>query len=62
MLLLGLTGYGDFLYQPMSSFAGNAMLISSGSLVSDELLAAKDCEVIFFSDVVDYDAVVSFKV
>ena len=37
------------------------MLISPGSLVSDELLAAKDCEASFPSDVVDYDAVVPFK-
>jgi 4-alpha-glucanotransferase len=60
-LPLGPTGYGDSPYQPMSSFAGNAMLVSPGSLVSDELLAAKDCESSFPSDVVDYDAVVPFK-
>jgi len=60
-LPLGPTGYGDSPYQPMSSFAGNAMLTSPGSLVSDELLAAKDCEATFPSDVVDYDAVVPFK-
>src|SRR5499427_6546267 len=45
----------------MSSFAGNAMLTSPGSLVSDELLAAKDCAATLPSDVVDYDAVVPFK-
>ena len=60
-LPLGPTGYGDSPYQPMSSFAGNAMLTSPGSLVSDELLSAKDCEAAFPSDVVDYHAVVPFK-
>src|SRR5499427_9234304 len=55
-LPLGPTGYGDSPYQPMSSFAGNAMLISPGSLVLDELLSAKDCDATFPSDVVDYDA------
>ena len=60
-LPLGPTGYGDSPYQPMSSFAGNAMVVSPGSLISDELLSAKDCEASFPSDVVDYDAVVPFK-
>jgi 4-alpha-glucanotransferase len=61
-LPLGPTGYGNSPYQSMSSFAGNAMLISPGSLVSDELLAAKDCEASFPSNVVDYDGVVPFKI
>jgi 4-alpha-glucanotransferase len=61
-LPLGPTGYGDSPYQPMSSFAGNAMLISPENLVLDELLSAKDCEANFPSDVVDYDAVVPFKI
>ena len=61
-LPLGPIGYGDSPYQPTSSFAGNAMLISPEILVSDELLAAKDCEASFPSDVVDYDAVVPFKI
>jgi 4-alpha-glucanotransferase len=60
-LPLGPTGYGDSPYQPMSSFAGNAILISPGSLLSDELLEAKDCEASFPSDIVDYDSVVPFK-
>src|SRR5262250_824234 len=42
-LPLGPTGYGDSPYQPMSSFAGNDMLISPASLISDGLLAANDC-------------------
>ena len=43
-LPLGPTGYGNSPYQAMSSFAGNAMLISPGSLISDGLLKATDCE------------------
>jgi 4-alpha-glucanotransferase len=46
----------------MSSFAGNAMLISPGALVSDDLVAVKESESRFPSDVVDYDAVIPFKV
>ena len=61
-LPLGPTGYGNSPYQPMSSFAGNTMVISPGSLVADELLSTQDCEGSFPSDVVDYDAVVPFKV
>src|SRR5712692_1385821 len=61
-LPLGPTGYGNSPYQSMSSFAGNAMLISPGSLVLDGLLSAKDCESDFPSDVVDYEAVIPFKI
>jgi 4-alpha-glucanotransferase len=60
-LPLGPTGYGNSPYQPMSSFAGNAMLISPGSLILDGLLTAKDCDFHFPPDVVDYDAVIPFK-
>jgi 4-alpha-glucanotransferase len=60
-LPLGPTGYGDSPYQPMSSFAGNAMVVSPENLILDELLSAKDCEASFPSDVVDYDVVVPFK-
>src|SRR5882724_12331158 len=60
-LPLGPTGYGNSPYQAMSSFAGNAMLISLASLISDGLLDAKDCESNFPSDMVDYDAVIPFK-
>jgi hypothetical protein len=45
----------------MSWFGGNAMLISPGSLVLDELLAVQDCKASFPSNVVAYDAVVPFK-
>jgi len=61
-LPLGPTGYGNSPYQPMSSFAGNAMLISPGSLILDGLLEEKNCESHFPTDVVDYDTVIPFKV
>jgi 4-alpha-glucanotransferase len=61
-LPLGPTGYGDSPYQPMSSFAGNDMLISPGSLILDDLLTEKDCVTHFPADVVDYDAVIPFKI
>jgi 4-alpha-glucanotransferase len=61
-LPLGPTGYGNSPYQPMSSFAGNAVLISPGSLILDGFLTEKDCESQFPADVVDYDAVIPFKV
>ncbi len=60
-LPLGPTGYANSPYQSMSSFAGNAMLISPGSLILDGLLKATDCESGFPSDVVDYEAVIPFK-
>jgi 4-alpha-glucanotransferase len=60
-LPLGPTGYGNSPYQPMSSFAGNDLLISPESLISDGLLTEKDCESDFPSDFVDYDAVIPFK-
>ena len=60
-LPLGPTGYGDSPYQPMSSFAGNDMLISPGRLISDGLLTAADCDSNFPSNFVDYEAVVPFK-
>jgi 4-alpha-glucanotransferase len=60
-LPLGPTGYGNSPYQPMSSFAGNTLLLSPESLISDGLLTQKDCESHFPSDFVDYDAVIPFK-
>jgi 4-alpha-glucanotransferase len=61
-LPLGPTGYGNSPYQSMSSFAGNGMLISPASLILDGLLSANDCESDFPSDVVDYEAVIPFKI
>jgi len=60
-LPLGPTGYGNSPYQSMSSFAGNSLLISPGSLISDGLLQASDAQSHFSADAVDYDSVIPFK-
>jgi len=60
-LPLGPTGYGNSPYQSTSSFAGNALLISPGSLISDGLLQASDSESRFSADAVDYISVIPFK-
>jgi 4-alpha-glucanotransferase len=65
-LPLGPTGYGNSPYQPMSSFAGNELLISPGSLISEGLLQASDgegndAEPSFSEEAVDYDSVIPFK-
>ena len=60
-LPLGPTGYGNSPYQPLSSFAGNELLVSPDSLVEDGLLRADDYSRHSFSLAVDYDAVIPFK-
>jgi 4-alpha-glucanotransferase len=60
-LPLGPTGYGNSPYQSLSSFAGNALLISPDSLISDGLLQAGDGQSDFSVDAVDYDALIPFK-
>ena len=60
-LPLGPTGYGNSPYQPMSSFAGNALLISPGSLILDGLIQSSDAQSQFPADAVDYDSVIPFK-
>lgn len=60
-LPLGPTGYGNSPYQSLSSFAGNGLLLSPESLISDGLLSKNDCAAQFPSDVVDYDSVIAFK-
>src|SRR5271170_7288200 len=60
-LPLGPTGYGNSPYQSMSSFAGNELLISPGSLISDGLIQASDAQSQFSVDAVDYDSVIPFK-
>src|SRR5215469_16586179 len=40
MLPLGPTGFGNSPYQPLSSFAGNELLISPDQLIKDGLLSA----------------------
>jgi 4-alpha-glucanotransferase len=61
-LPLGPTGYGNSPYQSLSSFAGNWLLISPEALIEDGLLKASDAAGHSFSNtVVDYDAIISFK-
>jgi 4-alpha-glucanotransferase len=65
-LPLGPTGYGNSPYQSMSSFAGNELLISPASLVSDGLIQPGDgdengAQSQFSADAVDYDSVIPFK-
>jgi len=61
-LPLGPTGYGNSPYQPLSSFAGNTLLISPDWLVEDDLLKPSDCaHEPFPVPSVDYDAVMPFK-
>jgi 4-alpha-glucanotransferase len=61
-LPLGPTGYGDSPYQPLSSFAGNGLLISPDGLIEEGLLRTSDCEGQSFStSAVHYDRVISFK-
>ncbi len=61
-LPLGPTGYGNSPYQPLSSFAGNGLLISPDWLIEDDLLQASDFAGHSFpGTAVEYDAVVPFK-
>ena len=61
-LPLGPTGYGNSPYQPLSSFAGNGLVISPEWLIEDGLLATSNCEHPSFPvGSVDYDAIVPFK-
>jgi 4-alpha-glucanotransferase len=61
-LPLGPTGYANSPYQPLSSFAGNWLLISPDGLIADGLLRPSDVAGHSFSETeVDYDAVSSFK-
>ncbi|MGA9883248.1 MAG: 4-alpha-glucanotransferase [Candidatus Acidiferrales bacterium] len=43
VLPLGPTGYNNSPYQPLSSFAGNVLLISPDWLIENELLTTNDC-------------------
>jgi 4-alpha-glucanotransferase len=61
-LPLGPTGYAYSPYQPLSSFAGNWLLISPDGLIADGLLRPSEVAGHSFADTaVDYDAVISFK-
>jgi 4-alpha-glucanotransferase len=63
VLPLGPTGHGDSPYQPLSSFAGNELLLSPDGLLEDGLLQAGDCAGQAFSPAaVEYERVVPFKI
>jgi 4-alpha-glucanotransferase len=51
VLPLGATGYGNSPYQPLSSFAGNWLLISPDALIEDGLLCARGPGADFFEAV-----------
>ncbi len=61
-LPLGPTGYGNSPYQSLSSFAGNALMLSPQALVEDGLLRASDCHHHASSPrAIDYDVVIPCK-
>jgi 4-alpha-glucanotransferase len=61
-LPLGPTGYGNSPYQPLSSFAGNELIVSPDWLIEDGLLRPGDFQsAVFPQAAVDYDAVIPFK-
>jgi 4-alpha-glucanotransferase len=61
-LPLGPTGYGNSPYQPLSSFAGNELLVSPDWLIEDGLLQAGECEDCSFPyHEIDYDGVIAYK-
>jgi 4-alpha-glucanotransferase len=61
-LPLGPTGYGNSPYQPLSSFAGNWLLISPDWLIEDGLLLRSDYDASWCSAArVDFDKAISFK-
>jgi 4-alpha-glucanotransferase len=61
-LPLGPTGSGNSPYDPLSSFAGNSLLISPDWLIEDGLVRASDCQIHSSPQgEIDYNAVVPFK-
>jgi 4-alpha-glucanotransferase len=62
-LPLGPTGCGNSPYSSLSSFAGNALLVSPDLLIEDGLLSTRDCEPgrRLPKSAVDFDAVIAFK-
>jgi 4-alpha-glucanotransferase len=61
-LPLGPTGYGNSPYQPLSSFAGNELLVSPEWLVEDGLVREDECDTGNFPrDEIDYDAAIAYK-
>lgn len=63
ILPLGPTGYGDSPYAPLSSFAGNELLISLEFLAAEGLLTQEEiADPGFPSDTVDYGALTAWKI
>src|SRR5258708_12048018 len=62
-LPLGPTGLGNSPYASLSSFAGNALLVSPDLLIQDGLLTARDCEEgrTLPQSAIDFEAVITFK-
>ena len=60
-LPLGPTGYGDSPYQPLSSFAGNTLMVSPESLIAEGLLDSGDCLARFAPGAIDYASVIPHK-
>ncbi|MGA2175433.1 MAG: 4-alpha-glucanotransferase [Verrucomicrobiota bacterium] len=62
-LPLGPTGYGNSPYSCLSSFAGNALLVSPDLLIEDGLLSPRDCAIGggLPKRAVEFDAVTVFK-
>jgi 4-alpha-glucanotransferase len=61
-LPLGPTGYGNSPYEPLSSFAGNDLLISPDWLIEDGLVQTSDRQISSSPEgEIDYDAVIPFK-
>src|ERR1700683_2148373 len=68
-LPLGPTGYGNSPYQPLSSFAGNELVVSPDWLIEDGLLrpdkaeagGKAEVEANFPANQIDYEAVIPFK-
>lgn len=63
ILPLGPTGYGDSPYQCFSAFAGNPLLISPDTLLTEDLVHANDLVNLpkFPSDHIDFGATISWK-
>jgi len=63
VLPLGPTGHGNSPYNCLSVFAGNPLLVSLEELVEDGFLEAAELDSVplFPEQIVDYDAVVGFK-
>jgi 4-alpha-glucanotransferase len=60
-LPLGPTGYGNSPYQPLSSFAGNGLLISPDWLIEDGFASLRLRGILVLETNVDFDKVTSFK-